>query len=64
MRIAVVAYIIVALPLGLLLTFPVGWGAQGMWISFVIALAIPAVLYHIRFHKQLKRLEYGTKTSV
>ena len=56
MRIALFAYIGVALPLGLALTFPVGWGAQGMWIAFVIALAIPAVLFHVRFHKQLKRL--------
>ena len=58
MRIALFAYIGVALPLGIVLTFPVGWGAQGMWIAFVIALAIPAVLFHIRFRKQLKRLEY------
>lgn len=56
MHIALFAYIGVALPLGLALTFPVGWGAQGMWIAFVIALAIPAVLFHVRFHKQLKRL--------
>lgn len=63
MRIAIAAYIVIALPLGLLLTFPVGWGAQGMWIAFVIALAIPAVLFHLRFHKQLKRIEHGTKSS-
>jgi len=59
MRIALFAYIGVALPLGLVLTFPVGWGAKGMWIAFVIALAIPAVLFHIRFHRQLKRLAYN-----
>ena len=58
MRIALFAYIGVALPLGLVLTFPVGWGAKGMWIAFVIALAIPAVLFHVRFHKQLKRLAH------
>ena len=58
MRIALFAYIGVALPLGLALTFPVGWGAKGMWIAFVIALAIPAVLFHVRFHKQMKRLAY------
>ena len=57
MRIALFAYIGVALPLGLVLTFPVGWGAKGMWIAFVIALAIPAVLFHVRFHKQLKRMK-------
>ena len=58
MRIALFAYIGVALPLGLALTFPAGLGAKGMWMAFVIALAIPAVLFHIRFHKQLKRLAY------
>lgn len=59
MRIALFSYIGIALPLGLALTFPVGWGAQGMWIAFVIALAIPAVLFHIRFHKQLNRIAYN-----
>lgn len=57
MRIALFAYIGVALPLGLALTFPMGLGAKGMWIAFVIALAIPAVLFHVRFHRQLKRLD-------
>ena len=56
MRIALFAYIGVALPLGLALTFPMGLGAKGMWIAFVIALAIPAVLFHVRFHRQMKKL--------
>ena len=56
MRIAFIAYIGVALPLGIVLTFPCGLGAKGMWIAFVLGLAIPAVFYHIRFHRQLKRL--------
>ncbi len=60
MRIALFAYIGVALPLGLALTFSLGLGAKGMWIAFVIALAIPAVLFHLRFHRQLKRLSYNT----
>lgn len=63
MRIALFAYIGVALPLGLALTFPLGLGAKGMWIAFVVALAIPAVLFHIRFHNQLKRIEHGTQSS-
>ena len=57
MRIAFLAYIGVALPLGIVLTFPVGLGAKGMWIAFVVGLAIPAICYHIRFHRQMKRLE-------
>ena len=62
MRIALFAYIGVALPLGLALTFPLGLGAKGMWIAFVIALAIPAVLFHIRFNRQLKRIQYGKQS--
>ena len=57
MRIALFAYIGVALPLGLALTFPAGLGAKGMWIAFVVALAIPAVLFHIRFARQLSRMQ-------
>ena len=63
MRIALFAYIGVALPLGLYLTFPLGLGAKGMWIAFVIALAIPAVLFHIRFNKQLKGQREVTVTG-
>ena len=56
MRIAFIAYIGVALPLGIVLTFPCGLGAKGMWIAFVLGLAIPAVFYHIRFGRQMKRM--------
>lgn len=64
MRIALLSYIGVALPLGLYLTFSLDFGAKGMWIAFVIALAIPAVLFHIRFHNQLKRIEYDQSTII
>ena len=70
MRIALFAYIGVGLPLGIYLTFyypipfgeglgvgSVGLGAKGMWMAFVIALAIPAILFHVRFHRQMKRLK-------
>ena len=56
MRIAFIAYIGVALPLGIVLTFPCGLGAKGMWIAFVLGLAIPAVFYHVRFGRQMKRM--------
>ena len=56
MRIALVSYIGIALPLGITLTFPLGLGAKGMWLAFIVALAIPAILFLIRFHRQLRRL--------
>jgi len=61
MRIAAFAYIGVALPLGLLLTFPLGLGAKGMWLAFILGLAIPAVCYHIRFNRQLLRLNQSSQ---
>ena len=62
MRIALFSYLLLALPLGLYLTFQMDLGAKGMWMAFVIALAIPAVCYHIRFHRQLKRLQYENES--
>ena len=56
-RIALISYIGIALPLGIVLTFPLGLGALGMWLAFIVALAIPAILFHIRFQKQLKRIK-------
>ncbi len=63
MRIAYIAYLVVALPLGIVLTFPLGLGAKGMWIAFVIGLAIPAVCFHIRFQRQMGRLEAQSMTQ-
>ena len=57
MLIAAIAYIGIALPLGLVLTFPLGLGAKGMWLAFILGLAIPAVFYHVRFQRQMDRLE-------
>ena len=34
---------------GLLLTFPMGMGAVGIWIGFVVGLSVAAVCLHVRF---------------
>lgn len=54
---AFVAYILIALPVGLLLMFPCGMGAKGMWIGFIFGLSIAAILFHTRFHRRMKQLE-------
>jgi len=54
---ATVSYLLISLPLGLVLMFPCGLGAEGMWISFIIGLSLAALLLHVRFRKQLKRFE-------
>ena len=56
---AFVAYICINLPLGYLLAFPAGLGASGIWIAFAVGLSIAALLFHIRCHRQIRRLETG-----
>ena len=53
---AFVAYILIALPVGLVCMFPLGLGAKGMWIGFIFGLSIAAILFHTRFRKKLKSL--------
>ena len=52
---AFIAYVVVALPLGYLLMFPLGLGVEGMWISFIVALFLAAALFHYRYWSRVKR---------
>lgn len=54
--IALVAYIVIALPLGYVLMFPVGMGVKGMWVAFIVGLSLAAVMLHWRFRRLVKRL--------
>ena len=53
-----IAYWIVALPLGYLLGFIVGWGVNGVWIALSIGLTVAAVLHIWRFNKLSGRLKF------
>ena len=52
----VIAYVVIALPLGYMLMFKTDLGVQGMWVSFIVALAIVAIAFHIRFRLRLNSL--------
>jgi MATE family multidrug resistance protein len=56
MVIAVVCYTIICLSVGLCLAFPVGMGAAGIWVGFVVALALAALCLHIRFRIKFHQL--------
>ena len=60
MIIAVISYTIICISVGLTLAFPMGMGAEGIWIGFVIGLSTAAVSLHLRFHKQFKKLKTTT----
>jgi MATE family multidrug resistance protein len=47
--VTLVAYWLVALPLGWLLAMPFGFGAAGFWTGFAIGLASAAILLFRRF---------------
>lgn len=53
LRIALIAYVVINVPLGYLLCFVVGWGAPALWIGFIAGLTIAAVLLIRRFRRQL-----------
>lgn len=54
---AFIAYILIALPVGLLCTFALHMGANGMWVGFIFGLSIAAILFHTRYRKKLKELD-------
>lgn len=56
MYIALLAYGVICLPLGYVLTFPCEMGVDGMWIGFIVGLSVAAILFHIRFRKKFKEL--------
>ena len=56
MYIALLAYGVICLPLGLVLMFPCGLGVRGMWIGFIAGLSVAAILFHLRFRKRYKEI--------
>ncbi len=53
---AFVAYILLALPAGYVLMFPLGMGVEGMWVGFIIGLSVAAVLFHVRFQRLCRKM--------
>ena len=56
MIIAMFSYTIVCISIGLLLAFPMGMGAVGIWIGFVVGLSVAAVCLHVRFRIKFKEI--------
>lgn len=56
MYFAIGVYILIALPLGYLLSFQFGLGAKGTWVAFITSLAILSILYSIEFRRVLKKI--------
>ncbi|MBQ9340200.1 MAG: MATE family efflux transporter [Paludibacteraceae bacterium] len=59
----VIAYVLIALPLGYILMFYTDLGVKGMWVSFIVALAIVAVAFHVRFRLILRNYRMSSQPS-
>lgn len=53
---AFITYIVINLPLGYLLAFPIQMGASGIWVAFSISLCMAAILYHVRWRRKWNSL--------
>ncbi len=58
--ISFIAYWIIAIPLGILLAIYFEMRAMGMWIGLLVGLTISAIMLLLRYHKQTKKLIYGS----
>ena len=56
MVIAFISYIIIGLLIGYVCAFPLGMGAAGIWIGFIVGLTFAAVLFHTRFNRLYNRM--------
>ena len=56
MIIAMFSYTIVCISIGLFLAFPMGMGAVGIWIGFVVGLSVAAICLHTRFRIKFKEI--------
>lgn len=61
MLIAMLSYTVVCISIGLFLAFPMGMGAVGIWIGFVVGLSVAAICLHIRFNWKFRQLPYQQK---
>ena len=56
MYVAILAYLVINLPLGYLMAFVVGLGAPGVWIGFIGGLSVAAILFRIRYLRDFRRI--------
>ena len=53
---AIIAYVVVGLPIGYLFAFPCGLGIVGIYLSFAVALLLAGLLFMVKFRLDLHKL--------
>ena len=54
---AIIAYLIVGLPLGYLLAFPCSMGIVGIYLSFAVALLMAGIMFFAKFRIDIMRIQ-------
>ena len=54
MRIAIISYLIVNIPVAFFLGFPLGWGVKGIFLAFFIGLFTAATLFFKEYRKAMR----------
>ena len=54
---AIIAYLLVGLPLGYILAFPCGMGIVGIYLSFAVALLLAGLMFFAKFRIDLRNLQ-------
>lgn len=57
------AFWLVGLPLGYWLAVPQGWNAKGIWMGYLVALVLQAILFGVRFFTLVKQKRFHVETS-
>jgi MATE family multidrug resistance protein len=52
--VSAIAYWLVALPLGYVLAFPLGWGPRGLWWGLTLGLTLVGITLALRFHRTVR----------
>ena len=56
MWLSLISYWAFGLPTGIILAFPMGWGATGLWAGLVIGLVVASILLVARLKKRSKQI--------
>lgn len=61
---AVIAYVIVSIPLAYIFAFPLHLGAAGVWWSFPFGLTTAGFCYYLQFRRMVKSQQQGVHVTV
>ncbi len=63
-RYAFIAYLCINIPVAYLLAFVFELNETGIWLGFIFGLSCAAILFHLRYKKQIKHLEKTNKLLI